>query len=68
MKKIGIIAGAIALVIGLCSCGPKPNANGWYQDFEQAKKDVLRFIDNKDSVLIWSKEFFFDIIKKLKFA
>ena len=38
MKKIGIIAGAIALVIGLCSCGPKPNANGWYQDFEQAKK------------------------------
>ena len=37
-------------------------------DFEQAKKDVLRFIDNKDSVLIWSKEFFFDIIKKLKFA
>ena len=36
-------------------------------DFEQAKKDVLRFIDNKDSVLIWSKEFFFDITEKLKF-
>ena len=36
-------------------------------DFEQAKKDVLRFVDNKDSVLIWSKEFFFDITEKLKF-
>lgn len=35
-------------------------------DLEQAKKDVLKFIDNKDSVLIWSKDFFFDIVKKIK--
>jgi len=35
-------------------------------DLELAKKDVLRFVDNKDSVLIWSKEFFFDIIKKIR--
>ena len=35
-------------------------------DLEQAKKDVLKFIDNKNDVLIWSKDFFFDIVKKIK--
>ena len=39
MKKIGVIAGALVLALGLCSCGAKPNANGWYDDFESAKKD-----------------------------
>ncbi len=38
MKKIGVIAGALVLALGLCSCGAKPNANGWYDDFESAKK------------------------------
>lgn len=35
-------------------------------NIEQAKKDVQRFIDNKDSIFVWSKDFFQNIINNLE--
>ena len=35
-------------------------------NIKQAKADVERFIDNKDSILLWSEDFFQNIIKNLE--
>lgn len=35
-------------------------------NIEQAKKDVIRFIYNKDTILIWSNQFFKEITNNLK--
>lgn len=35
-------------------------------DFNQAKEDVIPFLKNTDSVLIWSNEFFMELVNKLK--
>lgn len=35
-------------------------------NFEQAKEDIIRFIPDPKAVEIWSKAYFFELIKKLK--
>ncbi len=35
-------------------------------DFENAKKDVVNFLNDKRAIDLWSKEFFLDVIKKIK--
>lgn len=35
-------------------------------DFNQAQKDVLPFLKNTDSVLLWSTDFFIQLVSKLK--
>jgi len=35
-------------------------------DYEEAKKDVVPFTANKESLNIWSKEFFISITDKLE--
>ena len=37
-------------------------------DFIQAKADVLPFVKNPDSILIWSKDFFISLLDRLKTA
>ena len=39
MKKITVVLAAVACVL-LASCGAKKDANGWYDDFEAAKKEA----------------------------
>jgi hypothetical protein len=36
-------------------------------DFEKAKQNVLPFLKDPDSVRIWSRNFFQEIIKNIKF-
>jgi hypothetical protein len=35
-------------------------------DFEKAKEDVIPFLKNTDSILIWSKDFFMQLVERLK--
>ena len=35
-------------------------------DFDEAKKDVMPFIKNKEILEIWSDEFFIDITEQLR--
>jgi hypothetical protein len=35
-------------------------------DFERVKEDVIRFIPDHSSLDIWSKEYFLELVKKLK--
>lgn len=35
-------------------------------DFEMAKKDVAPFLKDKDALALWSKQFFVDLVAKLK--
>ena len=39
MKKITVVLAAVACIL-LASCGAKKDANGWYDDFEAAKKEA----------------------------
>ena len=35
-------------------------------DIESAKNDIINFINNPDQLEIWSKSFFYELIKKIK--
>ncbi|HVE44377.1 MAG TPA: nucleotidyl transferase AbiEii/AbiGii toxin family protein [Gammaproteobacteria bacterium] len=37
-------------------------------DFENAQKDVIPFLKDKDSVLLWSKDFFRDVVNRISIA
>lgn len=55
MKKNGFVVVVFAALLTLCSCGAKADKNGWYSDFDGAKK--VAQAKNKNMIIMVNSDY-----------